>query len=136
MVMPANPDATLDQLQAQWARARLYVLTIRRTDAWDREAPEFTEHLRQHLAFLYELQAEGVLFGAGPLEGGDEHDPVGMIIVAAASQEAAVAIAEREPFHAAGWRVNTVRAWSLNEGVVAHTGKLMQEVAERRADGA
>jgi uncharacterized protein YciI len=131
MVVPNNPDATMEQLSAQWAQARLYVAGIRRTEQWDREGPEFQELLRQHFIYLYGLQAEGVLFGAGPLEGGSPDDPVGMIIFAASSLEAATATAEREPFHAAGWRVNTVRTWTLNEGVAAQTGQLLHRLATR-----
>jgi uncharacterized protein len=132
MVVPVNPEVTLDELIAQSARAQLYVTSIHRTDRWNRDGPEFPELLRAHLSYLYELQADGTLFGAGPLEPGDDDLPMGMIIIAAASKEAAQAIVEREPFHEAGWRINTVRGWTLNEGCAALFGKMLAELAALR----
>jgi uncharacterized protein YciI len=119
------------------ARAQLYVLTITRTSKYGGSGPdEAASLMREHLLYLWQLEVAGTLFGAGPLERSDDAaGPVGMIIVAAPSREAAEVIAANEPFHRAGWRVNTVRGWTLNEGASAFLGKMMAGLAAHEASG-
>jgi len=113
------------------AHAQLYVLTITRTAQYGGSGPdEATSLMREHLIYLWQLEVAGKLFGAGPLERSeDASGPVGMIVVAAGSREEAESVATNEPFHRAGWRVNTVRGWTLNEGAAAFLGKLMSDLA-------
>ena len=76
--------------------------------------------MEEHLAFQVQLEAEGVLYAAGPLWTDDEQswEGEGMVIVRAASRAEAIAIAERDPMHVAGARDFRVRPWLINEGSV------------------
>ncbi|CAN5671505.1 hypothetical protein BH09ACT8_BH09ACT8_39630 [soil metagenome] len=65
--------------------------------------------------YLFELQDQQLLLGSGPLDLDVDHIE-GMCIVGADSREQAESLAAEEPYAKAGWRVNTVRAWQLNEG--------------------
>ena len=44
-----------------------------------------------------------------------------MLLLMVETLEEAEAIAANEPMHAGGWRVNTVRSFALNEGLVVDT---------------
>ena len=78
------------------------------------------EQIEAHLAFQRNLEARGILFGAGPLY--DEGDQAwlgdGMVILRADSDADARRIAELDPMHAAGARTFTLRPWLLNEGTI------------------
>jgi uncharacterized protein YciI len=87
-----------------------------------RDTPEGAEMLRQHFLYLWELEAQGKLLGSGPLDPGTP-DQEGMAIIAASSREEAEAIAHEEPFGKAGWRINRVRAFNLNEGLATALGR-------------
>ena len=94
-------------------RKELYVIFTR--PVAPRE--ELMKLLPQHLARQVELEKQGVLFAAGPMESRDK-DKVrtGMIIVRASSFEEADQIAKADPFHAAGLREYEIWNWSMNEG--------------------
>jgi len=70
-----------------------------------------------HLARQYELEERGILFAAGPFvdEAGKPQGP-GMIIVRAANEAEARAIAEADPYHRQGFRKFRIQKWMLNEG--------------------
>jgi len=70
-----------------------------------------------HLAHQYELEASGVLFAAGPFldEAGKPRGP-GMIIIRAADEAAARAIADRDPYHRGGFRTYRLERWRVSEG--------------------
>ncbi len=76
--------------------------------------------MEEHLAFQVSLEAEGVLFAAGPMWSDDERswEGDGLVVVRAGSRAEAVAIAERDPMHRSGARRFTVRPWMINEGTV------------------
>ncbi len=76
--------------------------------------------IEAHLAYQADLEARGVMFGAGPLyhEGQDDWNGEGMIIIRAASDEDARQIAEADPMHSGGGRSFTIRPWLMNEGTV------------------
>ena len=78
---------------------------------------ELLKLLPKHLARQVELEKEGILFAAGPMEPQDK-DKVrtGMIIVRAGSFDEAAEIAKADPFHAAGLREYEIWNWSMNEG--------------------
>jgi uncharacterized protein YciI len=72
----------------------------------------------EHLAFQSELEAAGILFGAGPLINDEETAPSGesMTIYRAASLADARAIAERDPMAVHRRRSFRIRPWIMNEG--------------------
>lgn len=75
------------------------------------------ELLPKHLERQVELEKQGILFAAGPMEPQDSSKPrTGMIIVRAKSFEEAHEIAMGDPFHAAGLREFEIWNWSMNEG--------------------
>jgi hypothetical protein len=78
------------------------------------------ENMEDHLAFQVELEKKGVTFAAGPMWSDDEQSWTGdgLVIVRAASREAAVSIAESDPMHQRGARSFTVRPWMINEGTI------------------
>lgn len=82
--------------------------------------------LGPHLDYQVQLQEDGILFGAGPMqEEGEALGPpkAGMIIVRASSFEEAKAIADADPMHSSGARTYTLRKWTLNEGSLDLTVK-------------
>ena len=107
MAVAGTPN-TKDMLQKD-----LYVIFTR--PVAPRE--EIMKMLPQHLERQVELEKQGILFAAGPMEPEDS-DKVrtGMIIVRADSFEHANEIAMGDPFHAAGLREYEVWNWSMNEG--------------------
>jgi uncharacterized protein YciI len=71
-----------------------------------------------HLDYQKKLEAEGALFAAGPFSDDNQEtwQGEGMVIVRAASREAAHAIASEDPMHKSGARTFRIRPWLLNEG--------------------
>lgn len=103
-----NTPNTKDMLQKD-----LYVIFTR--PVAPRE--EIMKLLPKHLERQVELEKQGILFAAGPMEPEDSDKPrTGMIIVRADSFEHANEIAMGDPFHAAGLREFDVWNWSMNEG--------------------
>ena len=75
------------------------------------------ELLPKHLERQVELEKQGILFAAGPMEPQEKDKPrTGMIIIRADSFEDAHAIAMEDPLHAAGLREFDIWNWSMNEG--------------------
>lgn len=76
--------------------------------------------LEEHLQFQMQLEAEGIMFAAGPMWTDDEAlwEGEGMVVIRAASRADAIAIAERDPMHICGARSFTVRPWMINEGTM------------------
>jgi hypothetical protein len=74
--------------------------------------------MEEHLKFQVSLERDGVLFAAGPMWTEDEQswEGDGLVVVRAASRQAAVDIAEQDPMHRSGARSYTVRPWLINEG--------------------
>jgi uncharacterized protein len=134
---PEVPLAELsgDQLRARVARARLYLIEMKPAPGWD-EATSSPDRrvLRDHLAYLYKLEAEGRLFGCGPVDFEPGAPVEGLGIVAAASREEAERIAAEEPLHKAGARINSVRGHTMNEGVACYVGRALAKRAEARPD--
>lgn len=78
------------------------------------------ETIEAHLAFQVALEADGVLYAAGPMWTDDEQswEGEGLVVVRAGSRAEAIAIAERDPMHTSGARRFTVRPWMINEGSI------------------
>ena len=75
------------------------------------------ELLPKHLERQVELEKQGILFAAGPMEPQEDDKPrTGMIMIRADSFEDAHAIAMEDPLHAAGLREFDIWNWSMNEG--------------------
>lgn len=103
-----NTPNTKDMMQKD-----LYVIFTRAVAPRE----EIMKMLPQHLERQVELEKQGILFAAGPMEPEDSEKPrTGMIIVRADSFEHANEIAMGDPFHAAGLREFEVWNWSMNEG--------------------
>ena len=103
-----NPPNTATML-----RKDLYVIFTRPVAPKEK----IMELLPKHLERQVELEKQGILFAAGPMEPQDSSKPrTGMIIVRAKSFEEAHEIAMGDPFHAAGLREFEIWNWSMNEG--------------------
>jgi uncharacterized protein YciI len=112
-----------DFMQNRHAEVQLYAVFMRPTEKQQSpETPEGAEMLRQHFLYWWELEEQGKLFGAGPMDPGTA-DQTGFSIIAASTREEAETLAHAEPFHKAGWRVNEVHSWHLNEGVAVPLGQ-------------
>ncbi|MGI9482117.1 MAG: YciI family protein [Hyphomicrobiales bacterium] len=81
-------------------------------------ADEIAETLPAHLDYQKKLEAEGVLFAAGPMadENGAVWSMEGLIILNAVSLEAARVLADNDPMHKEGKKEYTIRPWLMNEG--------------------
>ena len=72
---------------------------------------------KQHHDYIHDLDAKGILVGAGAFR--DEHGSrqgTGLIIIRAATRAAAEAIAQREPYIAHGVRVLNLVPWQRSAG--------------------
>ncbi|HLH96256.1 MAG TPA: YciI family protein [Xanthobacteraceae bacterium] len=80
-------------------------------------APAQEELARHHHAFIDELEAKGILVGAGPfLDEAGTRFGTGMIIIRAATRREAEAIANREPYIAHGVRRLKLLPWQRIAG--------------------
>ena len=116
-------NLTMDELRSRNARLPLFIFVIRPTDQYgDPSSDEGQRILRDHLNYWVDLEEDGKLFAAGPLdsEGGSLRRG-GLAVIRAASREEAERLAADEPFQKAGWRVNEVHSWTLNEGLLSAT---------------
>jgi uncharacterized protein YciI len=77
-------------------------------------------NIKEHLAFQESLEAQGIMFAAGPQWTDDETfwEGDGMVVIRARSLAEARDIAARDPMHASGARKFTVRPWLVNEGTI------------------
>ncbi len=117
-----------DLLGARHPEHELYVVFLRPTKPFDRETAEGAELLRQHFLYWWELEEQGKLIGAGPLDLGTPEE-CGLAILAADSLDEAELLAKNEPFEQQGMRRNDVHRWQLNEGLaVALIDKLASGV--------
>jgi uncharacterized protein YciI len=74
---------------------------LRRGPRWNEtEGPEAAELLPQHLAYLREQSEAGRYIAAGPVL--SEGDLTGVLLIAAESQQAALALAQNDPGVRAG----------------------------------
>jgi uncharacterized protein YciI len=133
----------MEQIRSRLAGLQLYAIFMRPTEKYDTQSGDGRELMRKHLQFQLDMEDRGILLAAGPLDGAGQAstltgfqaistersspiiDASGMYIVAAASREAAEAIARSEPFEAAGWRTHTLCTWQLNEGTAIPVAKAM-----------
>jgi uncharacterized protein YciI len=118
-------SAELQELLGKLGKLEVFAVFMTPTEKFQSPyTPEGDKLLVEHLRFLFALQNENRLLASGPLDL-DRERIEGMCVLRAESREDAEAIAEREPYAAAGWRTNTVRAWQLNEGTLVEPAKLL-----------
>lgn len=99
--------------------ARDYWLILS-TPANGTDASAIDAHVPEHVAWLLELERDGVLFVSGPLLSGPGVGPgSGVTVVRAADEEAARLVAGSDPFVLAGLRTFEVYRWRVNEGTVS-----------------
>ena len=140
------PDMTMEEIMPRMARLQLYAIFMKPTDKYNTDSDEGRELMRRHLQFQFEMEDNGTLLAAGPLDdfgrastlqqfrnstpAGDRLiDASGMYFIVAPSREAAEAIASSEPFEAAGWRTHTLCTWMLNEGAAVPVVRAMMAAA-------
>lgn len=116
---------TPEELYAAMLRRSLWVVTTRPA-----RGPGMQALLPAHLDYQIALERDGKLFGAGPIfEDGGSVPTGGMIILRAEDEAAARAIADADPFHAAGLRAYTLHRWMLNEGAMTFTIRYSDQTA-------
>jgi uncharacterized protein YciI len=130
--MDAGEIEALRAERAKLMRKQFYVVFMNPVKAMHDPAETHPEVVRDHLAFHRDLEARGILFGAGPFRdkaAGDwnasEWDGSGMAIIRAKSRAEAEEIATADPMHKAGLRINEVRPWQMNEGGFSLTIRYM-----------
>ena len=127
----ARPDTTTESLRAQLLRKQFYLIHMRPPAPMKQPLEDLAPCLKQHLDWLRDLEARGVLFASGPIR--DETgawDGTGMAVVRAKSLAAAKRLAANEPFHRAGIRKNRVEGWQVNEGSYTVTVRYMDKSFE------
>ena len=114
----ADVSAEVEALSRSLLREQAYVLMMRPNPQAPAGLSKQELRLRHH-DFLVDLERRGLLVGAGPFA--DRNEPSsgsGMIILRAASRDAAAAIAQDEPYTKAGLKITEILPWQRNEGVV------------------
>ena len=113
------PAAAVLEASKEMLQRQLYAIFTTPTNGL---GPVFAV-IEEHLKFQVQLEADGILYAAGPMWTDDEQEweGEGLVVVKAASRAEAIAIAERDPMHKSGARSFRVRPWLVNEGSVTIT---------------
>lgn len=148
-----SEEMSMEQIRPRLAGLKLYAIFMRPTEKYNTQSEEGRELMRRHLQFQLEMEDEGILLAAGPLNNAGQAstlssyrevmpeadstiiDASGMYFIVAPSQEAAEEIARSEPFEAAGWRTHTLCVWQLNEGTAVPVVREMLRLASETAAG-
>ena len=114
--LTAIPVADVKEASKEMLQKQLYAIF---TSPADGLGP-ILERLGEHLAFQVQLEADGILYAAGPMWTDDETawEGDGLVVIRAGSRQEAIDIAERDPMHKSGARTFKVRPWMINEGSV------------------
>ena len=114
--LTAIPVADVKEASKEMLQKQLYAVF---TSPADGLGP-ILERLGEHLAFQVQLEADGILYAAGPMWTDDETawEGDGLVVIRAGSRQEAIDIAERDPMHKSGARTFQVRPWMINEGSV------------------
>lgn len=115
-ILRSVPASDVKEASKQMLQRQLYAIF---TTPVNGMGPVF-EHLDRHLEFQVQLEADGILYSAGPMWTDDEQswEGEGLVVVRATSRAEAIQIAESDPMHKAGARDFRVRPWMVNEGSV------------------
>ena len=100
------------QLSEKFLRKELYVII----GTLSAPHSEQVRLLADHLEYQIKHEKAGVIFAAGPMFNADGTEGPGLVIIRAASFEAAKAIADGDPWVKAGVRTYTITRWVVNEG--------------------
>jgi uncharacterized protein len=100
------------KLSEKFLRKELYVIM----STLSAPHSEHTRLLPDHLEYQVELEKAGVIFAARPMFNADGTEGPGLIIIRAASFEAAKAIADGDPWVQAGVEAYIITRWVINEG--------------------
>ena len=122
-----DKDTSLEEiLRTRQPGIRLYGVFMKPTGRMlqMRGTPELDEARRQAFVYLWELEERNKLLLAGPFEEGTPRQE-GMMLLNVDSIEEARAIAADEPMHRDGWRINTVRSFALNEGLLVDSVRML-----------
>ena len=122
---PFDPDysdvkLSLADLEAGARFTQLYLIPLVPTDK--PRAPEDVATFDAHFVWLRDNEMAGRLMSCGPVEAPKPLAPGiwgGGLGIVATSREEAQAIADREPSGQAGYRVLSVRGWSMQYGLAA-----------------
>lgn len=112
--MTGDFDALVRTLTARMLSKKYFIVFWKAHDKPDL----IRQLLPDHLKFLIALEKDGKVFGSGPLGGQGARPGDGLTILRVDSAAEAHAIAERDPFVAAGARGFDIREWTLMEGSV------------------
>lgn len=76
------------------------------------------ETMEDHIRYQLALEANGIMFAAGPIlaEGATKPDGNGIVVIRAKDEATAREIADKDPMHASGGRRYRLRQWIVNEG--------------------
>ena len=93
---------------------QIFVLCYSRGPAWIEGKAVFEQPLREHLAYMHELKARGVLLLGGPFT----DDEGGLVVAKALSLNEARCLVERDPAVSAGVMVAVAHPWKLMAGAI------------------
>jgi uncharacterized protein YciI len=121
------------QLVARMANIQVFAMSMRATDKF--QSPQTEQGvalLAEHLRYVFDLVDQNRVLAVGPLD--RERDAAtgrvdGLALIRADSRDEAEAIAADEPFHKAGWRINTIRSLELNMGTLVPAAQAACRVA-------
>ncbi len=116
-----------EQKQADGGRARpqYYVFWMKNVDPAPDDARSIDQVRPEHVAYLSDLEARGILLAAGPFRDADgSRHGAGMMILRADSIEQADAIAAEEPYRNYGLRTHSPTPWQWAEGSVTQTVRM------------
>jgi hypothetical protein len=108
----ADVSERVKQLTEKFLRKELYVIVATLSGPHS----EFLRLLPDHLEYQIRLEKAGVVFAAGPTFRADGSEASGLIIIRAASFEAAKQIADADPWVKTGVRTYELSRWVVNEG--------------------
>jgi uncharacterized protein YciI len=115
---PDGEGRTLEELLPDLRHVQLYMIRMDLAEPVGSPIDHLLPYLREHALWLRHLERTGALFLSGPNRCAEEWDGSGTAIVRAESLAHARRIAETEPFHSRGLRVNSVHGWQLSEGAL------------------
>ena len=98
-------------------REQCWLMSVELADPPPKLATSMEEIGKQHHAYIRDLDAEGILVGAGAFrDENDNRSGTGLIIIRAVNRAQAEAIARQEPYIANGVRVLTLVPWQRSAG--------------------
>lgn len=110
-------DPETEAYRKSLPRHQFYLIFTERCLEGEAAEDAHQKNLKDHYAWLADMDHRGLLFGAGPLrESTGAWDGSGMFIIRASSREEAQRLAETEPMHKQGVRKFRIVPWQLNEG--------------------